>query len=276
MQEREREMERRRSLILRFVKRMQRRKIAIGWTCWWCHVQNERERERKTKRALARWLKSTMTKCLHQWCEKVREILRHRQLLLRATKKILHARLASSLLQWEEVTDERRELRRRVTLMVVRWIQRQLFLGFRRWSTVTSALMRESSLSAEEVSIRLKRTILSRAMKRMLQRSLAVGFQTWSHECLIIGRERMRIKEQAARLLLHRHLRASWSSWCDFMSELQRRRSMLLRTTQRMRARAQVLTFGRWRDSVEERQWLRHLILRACEHGKYLNVQKSW
>ena len=56
VQEREREMERRRSVILRFVKRMRRRKIAIGWTCWWCHVQSERERERKTKRALARWL----------------------------------------------------------------------------------------------------------------------------------------------------------------------------------------------------------------------------
>ena len=217
-----------------------------------------------------------MMKCLHRWCERVRESVRHRQLLLRATKKILHARLASSLLQWEVVTGERRELRSRVTLMVVRWIKRQLFLGFRRWSTGTSALMRASSLSAEEVSVRLKRTILSRAMKRMLQRSLAAGFQTWSHECLVVGRERMRLKEQAAHLLLHRHLRASWSSWCDFISELQRRRSVLLRTTQRMRARAQVLTFGRWRDSVEERQWLRHLILRACEHGKYLNVQKSW
>ena len=275
----ERRKLRMRAVVLRAIKR----RTTSGWRSWQNYVRLKQEEEQNLHRAVLRWTRTTMCRCMNTWSSNIATTIRNRHLLTRAIGRIQHRRVAATFDEWYIYVQGKMEQRCRVQRIVSRWLKGQLTATFRTWyKMVVRAIDLERSKTLEGndrivlESEHLRQVILTKFLKKISRRDISIGFQTWKYECLVVGHERMVKRDKICARMLRRALYKSWLAWRSMVKEKKGQRHTMQRILGKMIHRKKTIVLSEWQDKVNERLWLRSVVVRALNRAEVSTIRQLW
>ena len=285
------EIKRRKKIFHLFLTKVRNRQCAAGLHKWCDFVQSLRHEERTQRKAAARWKHALVHRSFSSWHDSVLILVRNRNLIARALKRLQHRCLTRCLEQWLALVDDRCCLRHRMLQCLTRWRQVLIDGGFRKWvATNTRQARSHYKLELDEAqSLTFRQKKHYEEAKRHAQLKICVVYYRirWLRASLRKWREGTsrtkkfaQIKRRAANTFRNLHLARSFSSWrTNTIHEFRRRQSlqqlelsvglrrqsdrMLRSIINRMRHHLMHRCFSSWRESQLTTKRARAFVLRS-------------
>jgi len=157
------------------VMRLMKAGVVMAFQRWHEHVEEERELRMRARQVVVRLMKAGVVTAFERWLKHVEE---ERKLtkkagravirLLKAVQRRMNGTLLSSLERWRDHITEDKQMKRKAGKVLQRLVKAVFVSAFGGWRyhMIEEAQKKRRALKAEQVVMRLKKSVLVMAMKR--------------------------------------------------------------------------------------------------------------